>query len=172
MKVISRKAFLVGSGATLALPFFASLEKLAVAAPGAPGKAGKAGKARRFCSVFFPFGVSVPPKSDDPGTRITRTTTGFPMVRVAANTAQPFARASGGVQTGRHDPIGSVPSALSRDRDRSSQRRAVPQWRQYCARQRELGQPRPVDRVASRGHDKVPVADPLIGGRCGCAVGS
>ena len=63
MKIISRKAFLVGSGATLALPFFASLEKLAVAAPGAPGKAGKA---RRFCSVFFPFGVSVPPKSDDP----------------------------------------------------------------------------------------------------------
>ncbi len=60
MKVISRKAFLVGSGATLALPFFASLEKLAVAAPGA------AEKARRFCSVFFPFGVSVPAKSDDP----------------------------------------------------------------------------------------------------------
>ena len=64
MKVISRKAFLVGTGATLALPFFASLQKLAVAAPGpAPGAAEKP---RRFCAIFFPFGVSVPPKSDDP----------------------------------------------------------------------------------------------------------
>ena len=64
MKVISRKAFLVGTGATLALPFFASLQKLAVAAPGpAPGAAERP---RRFCAIFFPFGVSVPPKSDDP----------------------------------------------------------------------------------------------------------
>ena len=64
MKVISRKAFLVGTGANLALPFFASLQKLAVAAPGpAPGTVEKP---RRFCAIFFPFGVSVPPKSDDP----------------------------------------------------------------------------------------------------------
>ena len=60
MKIISRRAFLVGSGATLALPFFASLQKLSVAAPGATEKA------RRFCSIFFPFGVSMPPKSEDP----------------------------------------------------------------------------------------------------------
>lgn len=60
MKVISRKAFLVGSGATLALPFFASLEKLGAAAPDA------AARSRRFCAIFFPFGVSLPKKSDDP----------------------------------------------------------------------------------------------------------
>jgi hypothetical protein len=33
MQVISRKAFLVGSGASLALPFFASLEKLGAVGP-------------------------------------------------------------------------------------------------------------------------------------------
>jgi hypothetical protein len=59
MKVISRKAFLVGSGASLALPFFASLGRhsVAVAAPEE--------KARRFCAIFFPFGVSLPPKKRD-----------------------------------------------------------------------------------------------------------
>ena len=60
MRIISRKAFLVGSGATLALPFFASLQKLGAAPPAA------AAKARRFCGIFFPFGVSLPPKSQDP----------------------------------------------------------------------------------------------------------
>ena len=60
MRIISRKAFLVGSGATLALPFFASLQKLGAA----PLKT--AAKPRRFCGIFFPFGVSLPPKSQDP----------------------------------------------------------------------------------------------------------
>lgn len=60
MRIISRKAFLVGSGATLALPLFASLQKLG-AAPAAVSA-----KARRFCGIFFPFGVSLPPKSSDP----------------------------------------------------------------------------------------------------------
>ena len=60
MKIISRKAFLVGSGASLALPFFPSLQRMAVAAPN------DGAKARRFCAIFFPFGVSLPPKSDDP----------------------------------------------------------------------------------------------------------
>ena len=39
MRIISRKAFLVGSGATLALPFFASLQKLGVAPPAVSAKA-------------------------------------------------------------------------------------------------------------------------------------
>ena len=60
MKIISRKAFLVGSGATLALPFFSSLEKLYGA------KSKSSSKPKRFCSIFFPFGVSLPPKSKDP----------------------------------------------------------------------------------------------------------
>ena len=60
MKVISRKAFLVGSGATLALPFFSSLEKLYGAKKKSPQKP------KRFCSIFFPFGVSLPSKSKDP----------------------------------------------------------------------------------------------------------
>jgi hypothetical protein len=60
MKFTRRKAFLVGSGATLALPFFASLEKLG-AAPLAV-----AASPRRFCAIFFPFGVSLPKQSNDP----------------------------------------------------------------------------------------------------------
>jgi hypothetical protein len=60
MKIISRKAFLVGSGATLVLPFFASLQKLGAAPPA------KAPRARRFCAIFFPFGVSLPSKSKHP----------------------------------------------------------------------------------------------------------
>ncbi|WP_298868984.1 DUF1552 domain-containing protein [uncultured Gimesia sp.] len=60
MKIISRKAFLVGSGASIALPFFASLEKLYAA------KNKLSQKPKRFCSIFFPFGVSLPPKSKDP----------------------------------------------------------------------------------------------------------
>jgi len=59
MKIISRKAFLVGSGATLALPFFESLQKLVAATPATT-------RARRFCAIFFPFGVSLPAKSNDP----------------------------------------------------------------------------------------------------------
>lgn len=63
MKIISRKAFLIGSGATLALPFFSSLEKLY----GAKKKSSP--KPKRFCSIFFPFGVSLPPKSKDPNNK-------------------------------------------------------------------------------------------------------
>jgi hypothetical protein len=59
MQIISRKAFLVGSGATLALPFFASLEKLSAAGPD------PAGRKQRFCAIFFPFGASLPPKLTD-----------------------------------------------------------------------------------------------------------
>ena len=60
MQVISRKAFLVGSGATLALPFFASLDKLGAAGPD------PAERKKRFCAIFFPFGVSLPPRLTDP----------------------------------------------------------------------------------------------------------
>ena len=60
MQMISRKAFLVGSGATIALPFFASLEKLGAAGPD------PAERKKRFCAIFFPFGVSLPPKLTDP----------------------------------------------------------------------------------------------------------
>jgi hypothetical protein len=60
MQVISRKAFLVGSGATLALPWFASLEKLGAAGPD------PVERKRRFCAIFFPFGVSLPPRLTDP----------------------------------------------------------------------------------------------------------
>jgi hypothetical protein len=60
MQLISRKAFLVGTGATVALPFFASLEKIGAAGPD------PAERKRRFCAIFFPYGVSLPPKSNDP----------------------------------------------------------------------------------------------------------
>lgn len=60
MRVISRKAFLMGSGATLALPCFASLERLGAAGPD------PAERRQRCCAIFFPFGVSCEPPAVQP----------------------------------------------------------------------------------------------------------
>lgn len=52
MKINGRKAFLMGTGATLALPYLPSLSKLYADKKQEPQK--------RFCAIFFPYGVSLP----------------------------------------------------------------------------------------------------------------
>ena len=52
---LHRRTFLRGAGATLALPF---LECMVASAKTLP-------RPKRFCSIYFPYGVSLPKKKDD-----------------------------------------------------------------------------------------------------------